>query len=113
MLASETNKGGIRNPTAVPTILTAINKERANDLCIMILITFYFLNHRFAIFIGAFNKKGWAIAHIIWPIITNAKEYLTMLRTPVPNKVKTDPTTMPFLIPLPSNIQFEGKLTII
>jgi len=100
----DTNKGGIKNPTAVPTILTATNRERANDL-------FYCLNHLVAIFIGAFNRKGCPIAQKTWPIITNAKEYFTILLTPVPNKVKTDPQTIPFLIPLTSKTQFDGKFT--
>ena len=50
--------GGIRKPTAVPMMLTTERIARAKDRCHNISITFYCLNHRIAILVGAFRMKG-------------------------------------------------------
>lgn len=60
---------------------------------------------------GAFIRKGWAMAQKACPIRTYAKPTLMKHRIPEPKAVNTAPTIMPFLMPLTSSIQLQGKLT--
>lgn len=62
-----------------------------------------------AIFIGALRMKGWAIAQNTCPKITKAKVTLTKHLIKQPRKVREAPITTPFLIPLTSITQLEGK----
>ena len=62
-----------------------------------------------AIFMGAFRRNGWAMAQNTWPTMTNPNPTLTKQRIRQPKKVKEAPITTPFLIPLTSMTQFEGK----
>jgi len=73
-------------------------------------ITFYWLNHLTAIFVGAFKINGCAMAHNICPTITNAKCVEIKHLNPEPIAVKIAPITIPFFIPLTSKTQLEGKL---
>jgi hypothetical protein len=59
---------------------------------------------------GALSKNGWAIAQKTWPITTNANPTFTKQRIRHPNKVTEAPITTPFLIPLTSITQLDGKL---
>ena len=51
------------------------------------------------IFAWQFKIKGLPTPAIIWPTITQAKDWFTSILTPVPMRQRVDPTAMPALVP--------------
>lgn len=58
------------NPVAVPTMLTTAKIANAKDLYFSLKrFTFWGINQRVAIFVGALRINGWAMAQKNWPIM--------------------------------------------